>query len=544
MHIFNNLPIPVVQLDPETRILLSNKMAHSLFEWKNVPEKLPRFTRFLDSDDTERFLDFYAGTTTTSSLFNTTLVLAANVQKRITIHATLTEEGKRLCILTQQNAWSTGCNSHCEHAAILEAQYQHNPGGILMVGSDMKMLSFNKEFVQIWGIPKDIQNSRNEEASLQCVLNKVSDPQDFIDKITSLYANHSEVSTDEVYLNDGRILYRHTYPIHKGDTYLGRVWYFLDITLLKKAQLQIEKQQIFQKAIIENVQDGIIACNSEGKINLMNRASRLLYGYTKMNPLGMDIDELKQYKSDGVTPTTIQQGPLRQALNGQTIENQQIVVRNHHGITHTLRVNGQTMVHDKADKLGAVISLHDITDLNKAKEQLKFMAYHDALTGLPNRRLFHDLLLQNLKQASRNNQKVGVLFLDIDNFKSVNDTHGHLTGDKLLIEVGKTLESCLRESDILCRWGGDEFVIGILENHEDEEIFKVAEKICQTVLQQIKKKNSAFKVSVTIGISICPDHGEDPDLLIRNADVAMYHAKRMGKNRCEIFSKEPMKTAN
>ena len=139
------------------------------------------------------------------------------------------------------------------------------------------------------------------------------------------------------------------------------------------------------------------------------------------------------------------------------------------------------MVHDKVDKLGAVISLHDITDLTKAKEQLKFMAYHDALTGLPNRRLFHDLLLQNLKQAARNNQKVGVLFLDMDNFKSVNDTHGHLAGDKLLIEVGKTLESCLRESDILCRWGGDEFVIGILENHEDEEILKVAQKICQTV---------------------------------------------------------------
>ena len=167
MHIFNNLPIPVVQLDPETRIVLSNKMAQSLLEWKKVPKKLPRFTRFLSTDDAERFLDFYETMSSTCSLFTTTLVLSAKVKKKVTIQATLTDGGDRFLVLNPQNAWSSGCNSTCEHAAILEAQYQHNPGGILMVGSDMKMLSFNEEFVQIWGIPKAIQNSRNEEASLQ-----------------------------------------------------------------------------------------------------------------------------------------------------------------------------------------------------------------------------------------------------------------------------------------------------------------------------------------------------------------------------------------
>ena len=97
----------------------------------------------------------------------------------------------------------------------------------------------------------------------------------------------------------------------------------------------------------------------------------------------------------------------------------------------------------------------------------------------------------------------------------------------------------LRESDLICRWGGDEFVIALLENYGSDDIVKVAEKICNTVLQCIKQENSLFNVSVTIGVAISPEHGKDPDRLIRNADVAMYHAKKLGKNRCELFSKDP-----
>lgn len=271
----------------------------------------------------------------------------------------------------------------------------------------------------------------------------------------------------------------------------------------------------------------------------MNSTSRGFYGYSTISPIGFDIDELLQFETDRLTPSTGQQGALRRALNGELIQNEEIVISTPSGIEKTLRVNGQAMVDDHDDNLGAVVSLHDITDINEAKEQLEFMAYHDPLTALPNRRLFHDLLQQNLKQADRNDQKVGVLFLDMDNFKSINDLYGHKAGDVLLQEVAITLQSCLRESDLICRWGGDEFVIGLLENFGSDDIVKVAEKICCTVLQCIKEKNSLFNVGVTIGVAISPEHGTEPDRLIRNADVAMYHAKKLGKNRCEIFSKEP-----
>ncbi|MFT5702004.1 MAG: diguanylate cyclase (GGDEF)-like protein/PAS domain S-box-containing protein [Desulforhopalus sp.] len=544
MHIFNDLPAAVIQLAPDTRIMLSNQRANKLFDWKDVPATQPFFSQFLHEEETDRFLKFYDATSSSSSLFSTILHLSPLKKKRVTIKATQVKQGIRFFLLNQQDVWNSGCGYICEHAAILEAQYQHNPGGILMVNSKMEMLSFNEEFVKIWGIPVHIQQSRDEEASLKHVLSQTADPVGFITKIEALYSNRTEVSTDEVLLKDGRILYRHTYPIQNLDNYLGRVWYFLDVTPLKSAQYQIEKQQIFQKAILENVQDGIISCDSDGKIDLMNRAGRRFYGYISADPIGKDIDDLQQFKGDRVTPLTGETSPLRKVLDGNTIENEEITIMAVNGKEQTFRINGQSIMHESSNRVGAVMSLHDITDINEAKEQLKFMAYHDPLTTLPNRRLFHDLLLQNLKQAERNDQKVGVLFLDMDNFKSINDCHGHEVGDNLLKAVGETLQSCLRDSDLLCRWGGDEFIIGLPENYGFDDIVRVAEKICATVLQRIKEQNSTFEVSVTIGIAISPDHGTDPDRLIRNADVAMYHAKKLGKNRCELFSKEPMSATN
>ncbi|PHR29930.1 MAG: hypothetical protein COA36_03525 [Desulfotalea sp.] len=544
MDIFNSLPVAVLQLASNTQILLSNNQANKILGWKQVPLDQPLFTHFIHPNEMDKFLDFFSATGEIPSLFFATLQTSAHSTKLVTIKATLGKNDTRLFIINQQDFRACGCGQTCQYTAILEAQYQNNPGGILMVNDRMKMISFNNEFVKIWGVPKAVLAARDEEASLRSIQVKLLDADNFLAKVKALYNNRTKISTDEMRLKDGRILYRHTYPVQSNGKYLGRVWYFLDITPLKKAQLQVEQQQIFQKAILDNIQDAIVACNSEGKIDLMNCAARALYNFTETNPIGKDIHQLVQFASDQVTPLIGQNNPLQKALSGETIENDEIIVTSQNGRQHTLRVNGQSIFHSSSDNGGAVISLHDITDMNETERQLKFMAYHDDLTGLPNRRLFHDLLLQTLKQATRNKHKVGILFLDMDNFKLVNDQHGHDAGDALLIAVGKTLQSCLRKSDLLCRWGGDEFVMGLPESQGTDEIMTVAKKICTTVLDCIQTKNHIFNVSVTIGISISPGHGNDPDLLIRNADVAMYHAKKLGKNRCELFSNDPIPIPN
>ncbi len=536
MKFINELPLAALHLDEKTRIINVNSHAKLLFKWQDIPAKRPLFTEFISDEDISSFHSFYRDIKPkVPAIFNTTLNFPANSKAQITIKASRANCGDMLFLLNIEDSWTTSREDSCLHNTILEAQYQHNPGGILLVNQKMEMLSFNQEFVNIWKIPPEVQKSRDEQANLQSVLDKLQDPEGFITKVQYLYDNIHEISTDEVQLIDGRTLYRHTYPIYHHESYLGRVWYFLDITQLKNAQLKIEKQQIFENTILEHVQNGIIACDEKGKIILFNRACRDFYGIENNSPTPGTLAELKHYQPDGFTSILPSEEPLTKALSGQCLQNDEIVIVDHETTPHTFRVNGQAMIDCDGKQIGAVISLHDITDLRTAKEKLRFMAYHDELTGLPNRRLFHDLLQQSLKHALRDQLFVGVLFLDMDNFKSVNDLYGHDIGDELLKELSVTLKQCLRASDILCRWGGDEFVICLPSGKDPQDIVKVAEKICETVIQYTHHENKDIDVSISIGIAISPSHGNEPDLLIRNADMAMYRAKKLGKNRCELF---------
>ncbi len=426
-------------------------------------------------------------------------------------------------------------NISCE-LELLKAQYQSNPGGILLVNKEMKMISFNKEFIAMWGIPPELQNSRDDEKNRQYILDKLENPQDFITKVNELYQNQQHRSTDEIRLKDQRTFLRHTYPIYDSqNTYLGRVWYFLDITQLKQAHSALEKQQSILQTVLENVQTGIITFGSDGRITLMNQQARDLYNIRQDQPLPTSLKHVDHFTVQNTQTDSRQPDLLAQVLYGQTFQNLEMEI---HGPEdrRTVLLSGQA-IHDKEDNIqGGIISLHEITDLRFMQEKLLHIAYHDALTGLPNRRLFHDLLEQSLKQALRDNLLVGVLFLDIDNFKSVNDTLGHAEGDTLLRNVGQVLETTLRDSDILCRWGGDEFIIALPSCQDKTGIVGVAEKLRETVVKYIESHPLNYKVSISIGIAIAPLHAKEPDLLIRNADMAMYLAKKNGKNRCELFS--------
>jgi len=515
MRLFDHLPSPALHLDKDARIVDVNTLALSLFAWHSLPSPPPSFCDFLDPLKVQEFKEFQQQATGEQPLsLNINLHLDHDDEIPITIKASATPDGGRIFLINRHDIYSSGCGEKCFNAALLEAQYEQNPGGILLVNDQMEMVSFNREFVALWDIPEEILDSRDDEACLHYVLRQLADPESFLHKVKELYNDFDAVSTDEVHLLDGRVLYRQTHPIYCKNAYLGRAWYFLDITTLKEAQYQVEKQQIFQNAILEHIQDGIIACDGDGRLSLFNRASRELYGKP---------------------PLPEKDGLLSQALAGTTLKKWETVIRARDGSERTVRASGQAMNDGEEKKIGAVVSHHDITDLTKAKEQLLFMAYHDALTKLPNRSLFHDLLQHSIKHAQRNMQQLAVLFLDLDNFKSVNDNHGHDAGDRMLVTIAETLQSCLRDSDIICRWGGDEFVIGLLESSGSPSARAVARKLCRKVLENISVNDNRFPVSVSIGVAMYPDHGAEPDLLIRNADMAMYQAKRLGKNRCALY---------
>ena len=175
------------------------------------------------------------------------------------------------------------------------------------------------------------------------------------------------------------------------------------------------------------------------------------------------------------------------------------------------------------------------SEILKQKETLAYQAHYDTLTKLPNRVLFQDRLTQAIAKAKRNNTKFALLFVDLDNFKDINDTYGHESGDAVLIEVARRLKNCVRESDTVSRLSGDEFLI-ILEDFDSKESISTIAKLLVDALQvPIAFQDKELVVTCSIGISIYPDDSQEQDTLIKYADRAMYNAKKIGKNNFKFY---------
>lgn len=170
--------------------------------------------------------------------------------------------------------------------------------------------------------------------------------------------------------------------------------------------------------------------------------------------------------------------------------------------------------------------------------QMSYMAKHDILTGLPNRYLLTDRLAQSIALAQRHGKKVALLYLDLDHFKHINDSLGHEVGDQLLQSVAERLQACVRLSDTVCRQGGDEFVVLLAEVQTVQDADLTAEKLTRAMAEPHLIGSHRLYVTLSIGISLYPDHGQDVETVVKNADIAMYHAKRSGRNTYQVFAPE------
>lgn len=177
----------------------------------------------------------------------------------------------------------------------------------------------------------------------------------------------------------------------------------------------------------------------------------------------------------------------------------------------------------------------DVTELKRAEEQLERSAHFDALTGIPNRVLLADRLRQGLVQSSRANRLMAICYLDLDGFKPINDTWGHEAGDRLLVEMAARLTQCLRGGDTVARLGGDEFVLLLLDLEQVEECENALQRVLESITQPVRVGDRFVTVSASIGVSLYPRNGDDPDALLRQADQAMYLAKETGRNRYRLF---------
>ncbi|MDP2683300.1 MAG: diguanylate cyclase [Deltaproteobacteria bacterium] len=197
------------------------------------------------------------------------------------------------------------------------------------------------------------------------------------------------------------------------------------------------------------------------------------------------------------------------------------------GLEVPMEVHGSAM--EYLGRPAIMATLLDITERKLADEKIKHMAYHDPLTDLPNRTLFYDRLHQAILSGHRENEPVALMFLDLDSFKDINDTHGHHYGDFLLKQVGSRIREILRESDTVARIGGDEFAIVLPRPEKIEGAVRTAEKIIEAIRTPFSLEKMTLSITASIGIAIFPDHGKDINLLLKKADEAMYAAKESGR---------------
>nr|MBP7661145.1 EAL domain-containing protein [Burkholderiaceae bacterium] len=194
-------------------------------------------------------------------------------------------------------------------------------------------------------------------------------------------------------------------------------------------------------------------------------------------------------------------------------------------------------------KPAILATLRDITDRKKAEARVMRLAQHDALTDLPNRALLESRLTQALREATRRHRRVAVMFIDLDRFKTINDTLGHATGDQLLIEVGRRLTSVCRPRDLLARLGGDEFVLLLGDIDQLDDVTAVAERVLSVLREPVRLERYELTATPSIGISTFPDDGEDGATLLKHADAAMYHSKSAGRNTYRYFLPQMNKAA-
>jgi diguanylate cyclase (GGDEF)-like protein len=196
-------------------------------------------------------------------------------------------------------------------------------------------------------------------------------------------------------------------------------------------------------------------------------------------------------------------------------------------------------IHDRSGLItGAVIVFHDVTESRAMAEEMSHLAQHDILTDLPNRMLLKDRISQAILAASRNGTKVAVLFLDLDGFKEINDSLGHLIGDNLLQSVAKRLLSCVRSSDTVSRQGGDEFVVLLSEIKQQSDAGITARKILTAINASHRFDQYDLQLTASIGLSTYPEDGQDAEILLKNADTAMYQGKKRGHNTYQFFSQD------
>jgi diguanylate cyclase (GGDEF)-like protein/PAS domain S-box-containing protein len=319
----------------------------------------------------------------------------------------------------------------------------------------------------------------------------------------------------------------------------------LDGYLLPKALRSMVERAAIGEALFEekeraqvtldSIGDAVVSTDVRGRVTYLNLVAERMTGWSRVEAAGQPLENVFRIV-DAITRESVPDPMARAMRENRTVGlSQTCVLVRRDGMEAAIE-DSAAPIHDRRGQVtGAVMVFHDVSTARALSHRMSHLAQHDSLTDLPNRSLLNDRLMQAIALARRRRQKLGVLFLDVDRFKHINDTLGHAVGDRLLQSIAQRLLACVRSSDTVSRQGGDEFVILLAEVTDAQDAAVSAEKIRVALGAPHKIDHHALYLTVSIGVVTYPDDGGDGETLLKNADFAMYHAKDNGRNGYQFF---------
>ena len=295
--------------------------------------------------------------------------------------------------------------------------------------------------------------------------------------------------------------------------------------------LERERAQV----TLNSIGDAVISTDVAGNVTYLNAVAESMTGWSRQDASGRPLREvLRLVDGDSREPAL---NPLAMAiLHNKTVglsANCLLIRRD--GYESAIE-DTAAPIRDRGGRVtGAVIVFHDVSVARAMSLRMSYLAQHDFLTELPNRMLLNDRLTQAIASVHRHNTSLALLFVDVDRFKQVNDTLGHAIGDQLLKSIARRLVACVRSSDTVCRYGGDEFVILLSEVAHAEDAALSANKILAALSTPHRIEHQDLHVTASVGIAVYPDDGSDAESLLRNADLALFNAKALGRSNPQLF---------
>lgn len=327
-----------------------------------------------------------------------------------------------------------------------------------------------------------------------------------------------------------------------GEMLLGYVQTVEDISerMMVEAVLRAAEESLYEEkeraqVTLNSIGDAVVTTDPDGKVSYLNLVAERMTGWSRDDAVGQPLADVFRI-IDGATREVAINPAQRAIAENMTVGlAADCVLIRRDGVEFAIEDSAAPIHGRNGQVTGAVIVFHDVSESRAMAEKMAYLAQHDFLTGLANRSLLTERLAQAIGLAKRHGKQVALLFIDLDDFKRINDSVGHAVGDQLLKLVADQLVTCVRGTDTVCRQGGDEFVILLAEIEQPQDAANVAEKLLAALAVPQQVGEQEFTVTLSVGISVYPDDSRDVDAVMQNADTAMYQAKASGRNNYKFF---------